>query len=194
MQSAAGQSAARTHLAQVARGLQAMHSLQPRPLIHRDVKPHNVLLRPRTSNGGHTRRHGRCLLVVTCCVQMQSAGLGTCSWPPMVTNDAISRMQVPGCSHGLWQRPGWAEARPVTYRSAGNPGNAVFEKVCMRINIEGGARAASSQPLTRRSSALLQEEAERHATAPYRAPELWDVPSDCTIDERVDSWSLGCLL
>jgi serine/threonine protein kinase len=41
---------------------------------------------------------------------------------------------------------------------------------------------------------LLQEEAERHATAPYRAPELWDVPSDCTIDERVDSWSLGCLL
>jgi serine/threonine protein kinase len=42
-----------------------MHSLQPRPLIHRDVKPHNVLLRPRTSDGGHNRRHGRCLVVVT---------------------------------------------------------------------------------------------------------------------------------
>ena len=69
-----------------------MHSLQPRPLIHRDVKPHNVLLRPRTSDGGHTQRHGRCLLVVTCCVQMQSAGLGTCSWPPMVTNDAVTHV------------------------------------------------------------------------------------------------------
>ena len=28
-------------------------------------------------------------------------------------------------------------------------------------------------------------------TAPYRAPELFDVPSKCTIDERVDVWSLG---
>ena len=69
-----------------------MHSLQPRPLIHRDVKPHNVLLRPRTSDGSHTRRRGRCLLVVTCCAQMQSAGLGTCSWPPTVTNDATTHV------------------------------------------------------------------------------------------------------
>ena len=39
-----------------------------------------------------------------------------------------------------------------------------------------------------------QEDAEAHCTAPYRAPELFDVPSHCTIDERVDVWSLGCLL
>ncbi len=31
-------------------------------------------------------------------------------------------------------------------------------------------------------------------SAPYRAPELWDVPSACRLDERVDVWSLGCLL
>ena len=37
----------------------------------------------------------------------------------------------------------------------------------------------------------VQEEAERVCTAPYRAPELFDVASKCTIDERVDVWSLG---
>ena len=31
-------------------------------------------------------------------------------------------------------------------------------------------------------------------SAPYRAPELWDVASSCHLDERVDVWSLGCLL
>lgn len=39
-----------------------------------------------------------------------------------------------------------------------------------------------------------QEDAEAHCTAPYRAPELFEVASRCAIDERVDVWSLGCLL
>ena len=39
-----------------------------------------------------------------------------------------------------------------------------------------------------------QEDAEAHCTAPHRAPELFDVPSHCVVDERVDVWSLGCLL
>ena len=29
---------------------------------------------------------------------------------------------------------------------------------------------------------------------PYRAPELFNVSSQCEIDERTDIWSLGCLL
>ena len=29
---------------------------------------------------------------------------------------------------------------------------------------------------------------------PYRAPELFNVSSQCQIDERTDIWSLGCLL
>ncbi len=29
---------------------------------------------------------------------------------------------------------------------------------------------------------------------PYRAPELFDVPTDTTLTESVDIWSLGCLL
>lgn len=40
---------------------------------------------------------------------------------------------------------------------------------------------------------MLQEQAEKLCSAPYRAPELFDVASSCTIDERTDVWSLGCL-
>ena len=29
---------------------------------------------------------------------------------------------------------------------------------------------------------------------PYRAPELFDVKTDTTLDEKVDIWSLGCTL
>ena len=28
----------------------------------------------------------------------------------------------------------------------------------------------------------------------YRAPELFEVPSHCDIDEKTDVWSLGCTL
>ena len=38
-----------------------------------------------------------------------------------------------------------------------------------------------------------QEFAAINCTMPYRAPELWEPPSHCDIDERVDVWSLGCL-
>jgi serine/threonine kinase 16 len=31
-------------------------------------------------------------------------------------------------------------------------------------------------------------------TAPFRAPELFDVLTGATIDERTDVWSLGCTL
>ena len=41
---------------------------------------------------------------------------------------------------------------------------------------------------------MVQDDAARFATASYRAPELTQVPSDTIIDERVDVWSMGCLL
>ena len=40
----------------------------------------------------------------------------------------------------------------------------------------------------------LHPAVQAHCTAPYKAPELYDVPSQCTIDQRIDIWSLGCVL
>ena len=36
------------------------------------------------------------------------------------------------------------------------------------------------------------DEAASKCSAPYRAPELTEVKYPCSIDERVDVWSLGC--
>eukprot|EP01084_Bolivina_argentea_P278991 476879_1 len=40
----------------------------------------------------------------------------------------------------------------------------------------------------------LQEEAELHCSAPYRSPELWHMNPGDVIDDRLDTWSLGCCL
>ncbi|GMH43610.1 hypothetical protein BSKO_11532 [Bryopsis sp. KO-2023] len=47
---------------------------------------------------------------------------------------------------------------------------------------------------TRQQALILQEEAQALCSMPYRAPELYDVPSSCVIDEKIDVWSLGCTL
>ena len=47
--------------------------------------------------------------------------------------------------------------------------------------------SAADVKITSRSEALLaQEDAATHSTMPYRAPELFDVPSDAVLDARVD--------
>lgn len=58
----------------------------------------------------------------------------------------------------------------------------------------GSAKPARKQIRSRAEALQLQEWAAEHCSAPFRAPELWDCPSDAVIDERTDIWSLGCTL
>ena len=63
------------------------------------------------------------------------------------------------------------------------------------VLMDFGSVKPSSRQISSRGDALhVQEDAERYTTAPYRAPELWDVPSNCTIDGKVDVWAAGCVL
>lgn len=41
---------------------------------------------------------------------------------------------------------------------------------------------------------ILQDIAAEHSSMPYRAPELFDVHTGQTLDEKVDIWSLGATL
>ncbi|CAG8507557.1 4248_t:CDS:10 [Ambispora gerdemannii] len=52
-----------------------------------------------------------------------------------------------------------------------------------RIKVQNRAQALSHQDL-----------AATNSTMPYRAPELFDVPTNTELTEKVDIWSLGCTL
>ncbi|XP_053554168.1 serine/threonine-protein kinase 16 isoform X2 [Bombina bombina] len=45
-----------------------------------------------------------------------------------------------------------------------------------------------------RQAMAVQDWAAQRCTISYRAPELFNVNSECVIDERTDIWSLGCVL
>ncbi|KAL8492461.1 hypothetical protein ACS0TY_023876 [Phlomoides rotata] len=74
----------------------------------------------------------------------------------------------------------------VTYRKGKSPVATLMDF--------GSARPARKQIRSRSEALQLQEWASEHCSAPYRAPELWDCPSQADIDERTDIWSLGCTL
>lgn len=63
------------------------------------------------------------------------------------------------------------------------------------VLMDFGSVAVAECLIEGRTDALaVQDEAARHSTLPFRAPELFDVASDARLDQRTDVWSLGCLL
>ncbi|KAF8150874.1 other/NAK protein kinase [Crassisporium funariophilum] len=63
------------------------------------------------------------------------------------------------------------------------------------ILMDFGSTMKARVPIENRSQALLQQDiAAEQSTMAYRAPELFDVKTGQTIDEKVDIWSLGCTL
>ncbi|KAL3343054.1 hypothetical protein AABB24_026885 [Solanum stoloniferum] len=79
------------------------------------------------------------------------------------------------------------------------PGNVLLthskEQAPLAVLMDfGSTRPARKQIHSRQEALQLQEWAAEHVSAPFRAPELWDCPSQCDIDERTDIWSLGCTL
>eukprot|EP01135_Chromosphaera_perkinsii_P009735 Nk52_evm1s1868 gene=Nk52_evmTU1s1868 len=77
------------------------------------------------------------------------------------------------------------------------PGNVLLsdDDQDMPVLMDFGSVARAVVHIRNRQEALtLQDIAAERSSMPYRAPELFDVPSRCVIDERVDIWSLGCLL
>ena len=147
---------------QLCAGLEALHSLED-PLAHKDVKPHNILLRK---------------------------GL-----PPALRQQSLARggtADADADGAHLVAKP--ALAGPGTAASE-DPSPSLPSELLHAVLMDFGSAGPAVVHVASRAGALaVQESAERYSTAPYRAPELWDVPSFCTVDERVDVWAAGCVL
>lgn len=86
------------------------------------------------------------------------------------------------------------EAIPYAHRDI-KPANVMISADGIPVLCDlGSCSKARLQIKTRQQALALQDLAAEHCTLPYRAPELLDVSTGAAIDERIDIWSLGCLL
>lgn len=75
------------------------------------------------------------------------------------------------------------------------PANVLLDSDDQPVLMDFGSVTEARKTITSRTQALLlQEDAAQNCSMPYRAPELFDVPSDAAIDERTDVFSLGATL
>ncbi|KAF9435455.1 hypothetical protein BGZ76_006268 [Entomortierella beljakovae] len=63
------------------------------------------------------------------------------------------------------------------------------------VLMDFGSMARARVKIQTRQQALFEQDvAAEKCSMPYRAPELFDVKTGTTLDEKVDIWSLGCTL
>ncbi|KAH9960888.1 kinase-like domain-containing protein [Russula dissimulans] len=90
---------------------------------------------------------------------------------------------------------GDGELVPYAHRDL-KPGNVMIaDDGTTPILMDLGSCLKARIPIENRSQALSQQDiAGEHSTMAYRAPELFDVKTGTALDEKVDIWSLGCVL
>ncbi|PCH42502.1 Pkinase-domain-containing protein [Wolfiporia cocos MD-104 SS10] len=107
-------------------------------------------------------------------------------------DEELARMQQEGSSEN--GQAGQTEVVPYAHRDL-KPGNIMIADDGSPILMDFGSTTKARIKIENRSQALLQQDiAAEQSTMAYRAPELFDVKTGITLDEKVDIWSLGCTL
>ncbi|TFK75173.1 Pkinase-domain-containing protein [Pluteus cervinus] len=98
-------------------------------------------------------------------------------------------------SHLEGNNNGETELCPYAHRDI-KPGNVMIaDDGSTPILMDFGSTIKARVHIETRSQALVQQDlAAEQSTMTYRAPELFDVKTGVTLDEKVDIWSLGCTL
>ncbi|KAJ7762028.1 other/NAK protein kinase [Mycena maculata] len=112
-------------------------------------------------------------------------------------DEELSRIQNQAQQNGA----GATELVPYAHRDL-KPGNIMISDEGAPIVMDFGSTVKARVEISNRSQALVQQDiAAEQSTMAYRAPELYDVKTDTTLDEKVDIWartlrslSLGCTL
>ncbi|KAJ3308724.1 Serine/threonine-protein kinase 16 [Boothiomyces sp. JEL0838] len=83
---------------------------------------------------------------------------------------------------------------PLAFRDL-KPANILIgdNHKCILMDL-GSVSLAKVKISSRKEAVALQEHCAETVTAPFRAPELFDPPSECQITEATDIWSVGCTL
>lgn len=172
-----------------------MHSETP-SIAHRDIKPHNILLNRKAAlgqfqsidrnfddgdvhAGGATRRDSA-----------HSVASSRTTSVSCITDNG-------GSYHAVLMDFGSAAPAVVQIKSRSDALLLQESAEVYFMFVTHVFTSCHSLMLVRipcRHALFYQSMLQRYCTAPYRAPELWDVPSECCIDAGVDIWSLGCVL
>lgn len=162
-------------------------------LAHRDIKPHNILIaRHKESSvaegaspgdvmsqlwgfaAGASNGHAAAEPLAGQQLQAaRAAGAAQATVEPAAGTDSVAGAM----EEGRRQRPCGAQR---------------YSALLMDF---GSARPRCALPASRQDALTLQEDAEAHCTATYRAPELFDVATGQALDyAKCDVWAAGCTL